>query len=173
MKFSNWILTEMSMMTDIDMPDEVVVVLKRFSGGHGIVIYYANESTLETTPESGEAGFYNSYPYGMLDMQGGYQDGIWQLGNVHANHGWGPLLYELAIEYATSNGIGMMGDTREMSDEAMGVFTHYLKRQDVIKTKLNKISPRFADQKEMHYYYSIQGMPTIKKMLMSKKLIIK
>jgi len=47
------------------------------------------------------------------------------------NQGLGPLLYEIAIEWASKNGSGLMPDRQEVSDEAWQVWDKYIQRSDV------------------------------------------
>ena len=49
-----------------------------------------------------------------------------------AKDGYGPLLYDIAIEYATLKGGGLMSDRGSVSPEAQGVWRYYLNnRSDV------------------------------------------
>ena len=53
-----------------------------------------------------------------------------------ATGGWGPLLYDVAMEYATLMGGGLVSDRTVVSDEAYAVWDYYLKsRSDVIKSQ--------------------------------------
>jgi hypothetical protein len=47
--------------------------------------------------------------------------------------GWGPLLYDVAIDYASLQGSGLMSDRTSVSDSARGVWEKYSKRSDVEK----------------------------------------
>ena len=63
-------------------------------------------------------------------------DGAWMVAYSDATKGWGPLLYDVAMEYATLMGGGMVSDRTVVSDEAYAVWDHYLKsRSDVIKSQ--------------------------------------
>jgi len=50
----------------------------------------------------------------------------WQVKLSSATPGWGPLLYDIAIEYATLNGNGLIPDREEVSDDARGVWDKYV-----------------------------------------------
>ena len=166
------LMLEMSMMTGHDLPDDAILIMTRFAGNRGIYICYADKETGAEKEE--QIGSWPIEPHGSLDMHNP-GDGIWRLGNVHATDGWGPMLYEVAIEYSTANGKGMIGDPREMSDDAIGVFTKYMNRPDVKKTPLppKMIPPSWAAHPELHFIYSIPGTPMTKHLLDWDQLIIK
>ena len=48
-----------------------------------------------------------------------------------AEQGWGPLLYEVALEWASQRGGGLTADRGIVSDKAMAVWAKYEKRGDV------------------------------------------
>jgi hypothetical protein len=51
--------------------------------------------------------------------------------------GWGPLLYDVAIDYASLEGAGIMSDRTSVSDSARGVWEKYSKRSDVEKHQMD------------------------------------
>lgn len=51
--------------------------------------------------------------------------------------GWGPLLYDVAIEYASINGGGLMSDRATVSNAAISVWDKYASRGDVSSHKLD------------------------------------
>ena len=53
----------------------------------------------------------------------------WMIESVSAPKGFGPLLYDVAMEWATENGGGLMSDRYQVSDEAEGVWDFYLKNR--------------------------------------------
>lgn len=53
--------------------------------------------------------------------------GAWMITHSQAPHGWGPLLYDLALEWAGPH--GAVPDRHQVSGEARGVWTHYLKNR--------------------------------------------
>ena len=57
-----------------------------------------------------------------------------------AESGYGPLLYDVAIEYATLNGNGLMADRMAVSPEAVSVWQYYLDlRSDVTAYQLDNL----------------------------------
>jgi len=61
----------------------------------------------------------------------------WVIFIVEATPGWGPLLYDIALEYASSNGAGLMPDRKVVSPAAQPVWDVYDSRGDVRKFQLD------------------------------------
>jgi hypothetical protein len=56
----------------------------------------------------------------------------------HTTTGWGPLLYEIAIEIASDIGGGLISDRYSVSDSAYNIWSNYLKnRPDIEKLQLD------------------------------------
>ena len=90
----------------------VIHIVKIEPDPHGVTIFYATEirprrklkgpdlefrkgkSLLETLPPDDE-------PLGPCG-------GAWMIGSAEATSGWGPMLYDVAMEYATMNGGGLI-----------------------------------------------------------------
>lgn len=56
--------------------------------------------------------------------------------NVQANGGWGPLLYELAMEMASYDGGGLIADRERTDSLAMPVWKAFFNRSDIEKHEL-------------------------------------
>ena len=76
-------------------------------------------------------------PYGGVEIlkadpshDGPCHDG-WTVIGSEAEQGWGPLLYEVAIEYASQEGGGLTSDRFSVSQYAQAVWDKYEKRGDV------------------------------------------
>ena len=68
------------------------------------------------------------------------------IASAKTTRGWGPLLYEVALEWASQGGrAGLMADRRGVSDYAVAVWDKYLARGDVDKKQLD-IDPAGAKQ---------------------------
>lgn len=67
----------------------------------------------------------------------GYCEGAFVIAGAHASQGWGPLLYEVAIEYATSQGGGLAPDRTIVSQYALQVWDKYDSRSDIDKKQLD------------------------------------
>ena len=70
----------------------------------------------------------------------------YSIASAKATRGWGPLLYEVALEWASQGGrAGLMADRRGVSDYAVAVWDKYLARGDVDKKQLD-IDAQGAEQ---------------------------
>ena len=123
----NWnkFLNEAAMGMDDLPPDTVVVVNER--NNSETEIYYSSLSEMGST---------DTKPYGRIIIEApfpaGTCDGAWNVANSDADQGWGPMLYDIAIEWATQNANGLMSDRSSVEQEAENVWNFYLKnRKDV------------------------------------------
>jgi GNAT superfamily N-acetyltransferase len=69
------------------------------------------------------------------------------------NKGLGPLLYEIALEWASQNGGGLMADRSAVSDEALAVWDKYYRTRPEIKAKqldvdLDRTDPHYDSEEE-------------------------
>ena len=73
--------------------------------------------------------------------------------------GWGPLLYDLAMEYATSMGSGLAPDRENVSYKANAVWDYYLtNRNDIVPAQLDDMQDHLTpgdsnDNCEQHMAY--------------------
>jgi hypothetical protein len=67
-----------------------------------------------------------------------------------ASDGWGPLLYDIAIELATLNGSGLIADRESVSKDAEGVWRYYMNRRsgDVDNIQLDNMKDSFENGPE-------------------------
>ncbi len=66
-----------------------------------------------------------------------------------ASDGWGPLLYDIAIELATLNGSGLIADRESVSEDAEGVWRHYMnRRSDVASLQMDDLDNELTPQDE-------------------------
>ena len=66
------------------------------------------------------------------------------------NKGLGPLLYEIALEWASQNGGGLMADRHDVSDEALSVWDRYYRtrpevRANQLDVDLNRTNSFYYD----------------------------
>lgn len=86
---------------------------------------------------------------------------IWEVEDAQAKSGWGPLLYDLAMEYVSSDlgDLGITPDSSQVSGDAQNVWSFYFEnRGDVEKEPLPKWKwPHSEERPEYlaHYYYKI------------------
>tara|TARA_Y100000310_G_scaffold107479_1_gene105902 strand:+ start:306 stop:995 length:690 start_codon:yes stop_codon:yes gene_type:complete len=142
----NWrkYITE-GMMTVDDLPDDTYVAIKQRRDQ--ISIFFANES--------GESGStvrhlipdaWKKRPYGQVDIRSSFSNvdgncaGAWIVAGTEADEGWGPLLYDVAIEWATQNAQGLAPDRSAVSAAATKVWDYYLNnRNDVESSQLDDL----------------------------------
>ena len=75
--------------------------------------------------------------------------GAWMISWAQASPGWGPMLYDLAMEYATAQGSGLMADRSEVSGDARKVWGYYLdNRSDVVPVQLDNAYSDLTDDLE-------------------------
>jgi hypothetical protein len=112
-------------------PGKMGIVIK--SNGRFVQTRYAR---LEGEKMKGE-------PYGKVDFakanpntDGKCFDG-WVVSLSGALSGWGPLLYEVALEWTSQNGGGLMADRNVVSGEAAAVWSKYAARSDVATDQMD------------------------------------
>ena len=75
-----------------------------------------------------------------LESYDGPCGGAWKVSMSGAADKWGPFLYDIAMEYATLNGNGLIPDRFIVSDEARKVWDYYLNnRSDVQAHQLDNL----------------------------------
>jgi hypothetical protein len=101
---------------------------------------------------------------------------VWQVAAVTADKGYGPLLYDLAMETVLLvGGIGLMPDRIDVSPEARNVWKKYFEeRSDVIHKPLPEdlfAGTRLKDRQEyLRYYYYKTSTPVLDKLKSINKL---
>lgn len=74
----------------------------------------------------------------------------WMVSWSRADPGWGPLLYDVAMEWASDTGGGLMPDRHSVSPSAKAVWDYYFKKRkdiqwlqlDTLESPPKKITPR-------------------------------
>lgn len=130
---------EEGMKTASDLPEDVFV--KVYNRGWSIVVVFTDKDgnkikkidpqTFERNPIYGTVKFEESYDEEPCD-----KSAVIELASVA--DGWGPLLYDIAMEVATMRSNGLTPDRLVVSSDAYGVWDHYLnKRSDVQSHQLD------------------------------------
>ena len=138
------LLTEAARQPE-DLPEDVKVVIEKRSGW--VTVYYAYDVPGDLNGRRtrrddsgivwGEVTIVNIQGRGDI----GPCDGAWKISGSEAQRGWGPLLYDIAMEWATIEGNGLMADRDSVSPSAHKVWDHYLNsRGDVIDHQLDNFS---------------------------------
>lgn len=87
--------------------------------------------------------------YGPGGKEGKLCADAWEVTRSEAVSGYGPMLYDLAMEYATQNGSGMMSDRNGVSEEAYLVWKKYMdNRDDVEKIQLDDFENTLTPEEE-------------------------
>ena len=131
-----------AMKTAADLPEDVVVVVRKGSTPEGFTgepvafkVYFALRDSPHRSLKPGdldrmEAGI---DIYGALIISAGRNEpyaGVHIVTSAKAKEGFGPLLYDVALEIAGES--GLKPDTLDVSDDASAVWKHYnTQREDV------------------------------------------
>ena len=67
---------------------------------------------------------------------------VYSIQKTEVKGGRGPLLYEIAIEYASQNGAGLVPDRYDVSNDALGGWQKYMERGDVRKDQLDIVTDK-------------------------------
>ena len=147
-KYIRVLLTEAARQAE-DLPDGVKVAIERRSGW--VTIYYAYDNPGSQTDgkrvrhHTTKAGPMPEGSVTIVNIQKdralGPCDMAWKISGSEAQRGWGPLLYDVAMEVATIEGNGLMADRDTVSPSAYSVWSHYLdSRSDVKNHQLDNFS---------------------------------
>ena len=118
-----------SMITVDQLPEDVIIRIKEFGGGSARIQYTRfddRQQKLFPTPSKSPGDMC----WGTIIIEK-FINGIpvWEVTSSSAAPGYGPLLYDIAMEYATQNGLGLMSDRYSVSDGedgAVKVWNYYL-----------------------------------------------
>ena len=146
--FENWreyLKEEDKGMKTVDalLEKGVYIAIKKTQGG--FAVYYSDKDGRRTPPT--RAGQEVVVPHGKIkfapvgSFEGNCLNAFVVFGSK-ADNRWGPLLYDIAIEWATERGSGLIADRGIVSPEARAVWDYYLnKRSDVQAVQLDDKDP--------------------------------
>jgi hypothetical protein len=99
-------------------------------------IYYSDKNG---EPKDGYRGVYGEVTINRASKgTTGPCDGAFVIVSTMATKGWGPMLYDVAMEVATQNGNGLTPDRRSVSNAAQNVWSYYFNdRGDVQSYQLD------------------------------------
>jgi len=128
-----------------DLPDNVFVAVQ--DKGDRIRIFYAVEDPgtgKYVRADRASAGINGIIMVGPAYTKGsskaGPCGGAWEVYSSNAKQGWGPMLYDTAMELATQRGGGLISDRAQVSRDAERVWVYYLsKRGDVQAHQLDSL----------------------------------
>ena len=137
------LLTE-AMKTPADLPDDVVIVIDPLPDVVVVSYAMANDPSDTFSEPSGSITIYPTE-----SNREGECGNAWVVGGSDADDGWGPLLYDVAIEWATQNGGGLISDRGSVSDDAQGVWNYYMRnRSDVTAHQLDDLDNSLTPEEE-------------------------
>jgi len=143
-KYIRTLLTE-SARQPKDLPEDVMVVIEERTGY--VTVYYAydvpGDLNGRRTRRDNSGIVWGEVTIANIQGRGdvGPCDMAWKLSGSEAQRGWGPLLYDVAMEVATIKGNGLMADRDSVSPSAHKVWDHYLNsRGDVMDHQLDNFS---------------------------------
>ncbi len=146
------LLTEAA-MGPADLPEGVSVVVAD-RGFRGFRIFYAVEDSLNPgewiKARRSDVGIGGQVMISQPLQAYGECGGAWEVMGSEAVQGWGPMLYDVAMEYATQNGGGLISDRQAVSPSARNVWDYYMSnRGDVtgiqLDDKQNTLTPEEED----------------------------
>ena len=133
-------LLDEAMKTASDLPEDVVVAVDLQEMPMKYKVYYAIKDNPNVPLKVGdldrmEAGI---GIYGVLEAHRSSGDpfkGSYKVATVKATDGFGPLLYDVALEIASQDGRGLKSDDNSVSDDAAAVWKHYHDHRDDVEKK--------------------------------------
>ena len=123
-KYIRQLLLAEAMKTPADLPDDIVVVINADSKAASIYYGMANNPSEYASLDRSTMGAIDIYSLKGHPGYGNCGD-AWMVGGSGAQEGFGPLLYDIAIEWATQNGGGLISDRGSVSDDAQAVWSYY------------------------------------------------
>jgi hypothetical protein len=136
-----------------------------FEYGHGIEFAYA---FIDENGKVQDLGWNDAFDGKIVivpawaDPDIGPCEGAYQVKWASAKRGWGPLLYDVAMEYATMHGNGLIADREEVSDQARPIWDYYLSNRGDVKShqlddKHNTLTPDVEKDNCDQYIASLGG----------------
>ena len=122
-----------------DLPDNAYVTVRRERSGAIKVLY--------TTKDGYDLSNIQSEVRGILKMRKNTSPercvkDVWIVESADAAPGWGPMLYEVAIEYASMHGKGLTSDRQLVSSDAKGVYDFYQNNRPYVQKVQMDITKR-------------------------------
>jgi predicted nucleotidyltransferase len=133
------VILDEAMKTAADLPEDIVVVVDRQNAPNYYKIYYALQEDLRSPLKAGDLDRMERgiSVYGVLSIQLGRDfpyEGNYVVESVKAADGYGPLLYDVALEIVGK--AGLKPDTKSISDDAAAVWKFYDTQRDDVQGEL-------------------------------------
>jgi hypothetical protein len=131
-----------------DLPDAVHIAIEPHAHGRGAVIHYVDESG-KGLSASYDGPWGEVYVSNIKGREYGPCGDAWKVSSSNTGPGWGPMLYDVAMEYATEMGSGLIADRDAVSPEARRVWDYYLgNRGDVTAHQLDNLDNELTPEIE-------------------------
>lgn len=132
-------LLDEAMKTAADLPEGIVVVVDRQNSPKSYRFYYATRDNLRSPLKAGDMDRMERgiTIYGVLSIQLGRDfpyEGNYIVESIRAADGYGPLLYDVALE--TVGKAGLKPDTKTISDDAAAVWKFYDTQRDDVQGEM-------------------------------------
>ena len=134
------LILQEGMITVDELPEDVIIRIRELSGRSARIQYAWFDDRLQKLFPTGifsrEDPVKKEYPncWGTILIEKDVNGiPVWQVTSSTAGQGYGPLLYDIAMEYATQNGLGLMSDRSSVSEDedgAVHVWDYYLANRD-------------------------------------------
>jgi len=123
-----------------DLPKNVVVDIQAPAQSGGLTqIRYTDEDG-KNLGASYDGPWGEVYIVNIKGREYGPCGGAWKVSSSQAGDSWGPMLYDVAMEYATEMGGGMISDRDAVSPAARRVWDYYfMRRGDVNAHQLDDL----------------------------------
>ena len=155
-----------------DLDDVYITIDSSAMDEYGVHIYYSDKSKKPIDHGGTPLGEMYIDPPASVETMHDIAGNVWMINFVRASKSWGPLLYDVAMEYATKEGDGLMADRDPVSDEAQNVWNHYRDyRPDVTGTNIDEVG-EFSDPPALGMRWT-KPATTLKKLKSMKKLLEK
>ena len=147
-RYIRQILLNEAMKTPADLLPNIVVVINADSKAASIYYGMANNPSEYASLNRSTMGAIDIYSLKGHPGYGNCGD-AWMVGGSGAQEGFGPLLYDIAIEWATQNGGGLISDRGSVSDDAQAVWSYYERnRDDVTAHQLDDLENTLTPEDE-------------------------
>src|SRR4051812_32358464 len=118
----------MARVTIASVPNDLLITIKW--GKHRTTsVMKSNYLFLPVQFEFGIASFPSQFGLAMLIRWHDLETQPWIMENVAAEDGWGPLIYDLSMEFATLNGGGLTSCGRSTNPQARAVWKYYFQNR--------------------------------------------
>jgi len=134
-------------MTATTLPADVGLIVREFRGG--VTLALVRLPTVESVLSGQESRPRAALNRAIVGSISAHKFDVWRVTNVRAQRGHGPLLYRLAMQYATQRGSSLSSDPDgQTSPDAQVVWDKFATQPDV---EVEFLSGEHDDQRDVGY----------------------